>query len=100
MKYIHTIEVYERYIANQNDMDWWEENMPAKSKFKPTYNYRRTNPRIVDIERLKEIPGNDRECVVRFYGGEEITVLANFDELCVAFNDICNAIIMEDDHIE
>ena len=99
MKYIHTIEVYERYVYNNAEIEYLEDlGLPANKQ--KEYRYRRTNPRIVDIERLKEIPGNDRECVVRFYGGEEITVLANFDELCVAFNDICNAIIMEDDHIE
>ena len=88
-----TIEVLERYETDLAKREWWEDNMPATSKYKPTYAYRRTNPKIDDIERIIEIPGNEKECKIKFYAGYSITVLSNFDDLCILFNDLCNGMI-------
>jgi hypothetical protein len=86
------IELYERYEkGGEYSREWWEDNMPDGSVYNPSYNYRRTNPRVDDIERIIEIVGDKQECVVKFYWGEQMYVKANFDELCIVFNDLCNA---------
>ena len=91
-----TLEVKERFIANPDELEQLE-TLGLDPKKQIVYKYRRTNPRIDDIERIIEIPGNEKECKMRFYGGHTITVLENFDELCIKFNDLCNG-INEDDY--
>lgn len=85
------IELYERYAANgQYSVEWWEENMPESAKMPTTYQYRRISRRLEDIEQIAEIEGNNEECIIRFYSGEQIVVKDNFDDLCILFNDFCN----------
>jgi len=83
------IELLERYSTKTQDeieslkniyQDKWQEQV--------TYKYRRTNPRISDIERIVEIPDNEDECRIRFYGGYSIVVKGNFDDLCIDLNDM------------
>ena len=71
--------------------------MPEDAPFPHSYSYRRTNVLFDTIERIIEMEGNDKECIVRFYGGEEMVVLANFDELCISFNDWENSNFEEDE---
>jgi hypothetical protein len=86
------IELYERYEDYGGySRVWWEENMPENTKFKPTYKYRRRYSRIDDIDCIIAIEGNKDECVVRFYSSEEIVVKADYDEICIEFNDLCNS---------
>lgn len=83
------IEVYERYVANIEEVEELEQlGVPVKNQSQ--YRYRRTNPRIEDIDRVIEIEGNTQECVLLFYSGEVMVVKANFDELCIEFNDLEN----------
>lgn len=90
---IFRLELYERYIEGEElaKMEWWEDNMPAGSAYKPTYKYRRTSPRIDDIRRIIEIPGNKQECIVEFYDGQEMVVKGNYDDLQIQFNDMENS---------
>ena len=89
---IVTLEVLERYISNHDELESLEE-LGVDVKKHILYKYRRTNPKIDDIERIIEIPENDKECKIKFYAGYTITVLANFDDLCILFNDLCNGMI-------
>ncbi len=85
-----TLEVKERFIANAAEIEQLED-LGLDIKKQIVYKYRRTNPKIDDIERIIEIPDNDKECKIRFYGGNTITVLENFDVLCIRYNDLCNS---------
>ena len=90
------IELLERYIANPEQV---EQMMDLGcTKYLIEYRYRRTNPRIDDIDRIVEIPGNPEECQVLFYSGETVVCKANFDELCIIFNDLENGIFGEDEN--
>lgn len=92
------VELLERYCKEgEYSREWWENNMPKGTSIPLAYSYRRTNVLFDTIERIIEIEGNTKECIVRFYGGEDMVVLANFDELCIAFNDWENS-NMEDDN--
>jgi hypothetical protein len=94
-----TIELMERYISNRDHLDYLETvGLKEKEIQKQIeYKYRRTNPRIDDIERLIEIPGNKKECKVRFYSGQTITVKGGYDDLWIKYNDICNGIMEIDE---
>jgi hypothetical protein len=84
------IEVKERYISNEDELEHLEECGIEDVEKYITYKYRRTNLRFDDIERLIEIKGNKKECILKFYGDYEIVILANYDDLCIEFNDIRN----------
>ena len=89
------IELLERYISNAAQIEHLIDL--GCTKYLAEYRYRRTNPRIDEIERIIEIPGNNFECKVLFYSGETITVKADFDELCIRFNDLENGTFGEDE---
>lgn len=78
------IELYERYILNaEKDEDYWR-NLGVN----PEYGYRRTMPFIDQIERPIEIVGNKKECIVQFWGGEQIVIKECYDDFCIRLNDI------------
>lgn len=84
------IELMERYLANGAEVERLENlGVPVEKHLK--IGYRRTNPRLEDIDRVIEIPGNIDECVVLFYSGEEMTVLKSYDDLCIDLNDLENS---------
>lgn len=85
------IELMERYIANPNEVEYLNDLGINTNKL-IQYRYRRINPRIDEIDRIIEIPGNNQECQVKFYHGEIITVKACFDDLCILFNDLENSL--------
>ena len=84
------IEVKERFVANLSELEYLEDLGISTKEKQIVYKYRRTNPRLEDIERVLEIPGNDKECVLRLYSGEEIYILENFDGFCIKMNDLWN----------
>lgn len=88
-----TLELLERYETDLEKRQWWEDNMPPSSKYKPTYKYRRTVVKVDDIERIIAIPNNTKECKVRFYAGYSLVVLADYEDLCIKFNDLCNGTV-------
>jgi len=88
------IELLERYVSNASEIEELK-NIGVPIKNQTIYKYRRINTRIDDIERIIEIKDSEDECLVRFYGGQIICVKANFDELCIRFNDLCNSNLEE-----
>jgi hypothetical protein len=84
------IELYEKYISNPKKIAYYD-GLGVPNEKLIEYKYRRINPRIDEIDRIIEIPGNDKECEVLFYSREKVVVLANFDELCILFNDLENS---------
>ena len=95
MREIITIEVLERYVSNREQLEQLE-NLGLDKDKNIEYRYRRTNPRLDDIERVIEIPDNNEECKLRFYSGHTMTILGNFDEICIAINDLWNGNIEEE----
>ena len=94
------IEVYEKYKIKSTgyDADWWAENMPKGStppESAAQYGYRRTMPLIDHIERPIELPGNNKECIIRFWSGEDMTILCNYDEFCVRLHDLEEEMMIE-----
>ena len=72
------IELIEKYVESANEDDALERlGLPVKRR----YCTRRVNVHFDDIERLIEIPGNDDECKVRLYGGEEILIRESYDDM-------------------
>lgn len=94
---VKRIELYERYISNADQVEQMIDL--GCTKYLIEHKYRRTNPRMDEVERIIEIPGNIFECEVLFYSGEIITVKAQFDELCILFNDLENNNIEDDEEI-
>lgn len=91
MKKVERIELYEKYLSNWEEVDDLQERkgFSRKEAMKAAeYKYRRTYPRICEIDRLIEIVGNKRECKVRFFNGSTITVRSNYDDLCIRINDM------------
>ena len=96
------IEVYEKYTLSTNacgySAEWWAENMPKGTKPPETqYGYRRTMPLIDTIERPIELPGNRKELLLRFFGGDDMVVLGNYDDFCVRLHDIEEQMFIEDE---
>ena len=89
-----TIELYEKYVANREELFELEALGIPIEKYKK-HKYRRTNIRIEDIDRPIEIPCNKEECALRLKGGEKIYIKYNYDDLCIRLNDIWNSIIEE-----
>jgi len=73
------IELVEKYLESGQDGDDTLERLglPVKRK----YAVRRVNVHFEDIERIIEIPGNDDECKVRLYGGEELLIRECYDDM-------------------
>lgn len=92
MKKSERIELQERFLANWEEIDDLQERKGLSKKEAMKYaefRYRRTNPKVSEIERIIEIPGNKKECKVKFWG-YSITVKANYDELTIKLNDYEN----------
>lgn len=86
------LELFEKYFAEgEYSQEWWLENMPEGTTPPSSHSYRRTSVAFEDIERITEIPGNEEECIVRFYSTEEMIIKENFDTFCIFFNDLVNA---------
>lgn len=93
MKKGERIELQERYLINRDKIDELQDKhgfSRKKAMQYAEYEYRRTNPRIDEIERIIEIPGNKKECKVKFFIGYSITVRSNYDDLCIKLNDFEN----------
>jgi len=92
------IELYEKYFIEQEDEPDWEGMGVVSPKNQPTkYGYRRTMVMVDFIERPIEIPGNKKETIVRFMSGEDMIILANFDDFCISLHDIEEQIRIEDE---
>lgn len=91
------LEFYEKYAhSDQLDHEYLESlGVHVQKKYK----YRRISVYFNDIERIIEIPGNDEECVIRLYSGEQLTIRENFDILCIYINDL-EQCMWEDDTYE
>lgn len=93
MKKSERIELYEKYLANWDEIDELQEKHGYGRKEAMRYadfKYRRTYVRICEIDRPIEIKGSKTECKVRFFNGASITVRANYDELCIRLDDFEN----------
>lgn len=83
------IEVYEKHVVNPIDDDERERLTNLRLKLpKEEYNYRRTMPMVEMIDRPIEILGNNKEFILLFWSGEQMTVLGNYDEFCIKLNDL------------
>jgi len=92
------IELYEKYFIEHEDEPDWEGMGVVSPKNQPTkYGYRRTMVMVDFIERPIEIPGSDKEFMVRFMSGEEMICLGNYDQFCIAIHDIEEQMRIEDD---
>ena len=92
------IELYEKYFIEHEDEPDWEGMGVVSPKNQPTkYGYRRTMVMVDFIERPIEIPGNKKETIVRFMSGEDMIILSNFDDFCIALHDIEEQISIEDE---
>ena len=81
------------YFASDEEIDYYENQLGVPLKL--TYGYRRINTFVKDIAYIREIKDNKKECEVVFKGmngteGYSITVLSNYDDLCITLNDIEN----------
>ena len=84
------IELMERYVANRSYLEELKEQGVKNLHDYTEHKYRRTNPRLVEIERIVEVPENANVCKVLFYSGEMLTVKGSFDDLCIQLNDMEN----------
>ncbi len=91
------LELIEKYIDNEEEIDYLLDMGITPKKNSIVYNYRRTSVSFEDIERIIEIPGNKQECIVRFYNMQEMTIKENFDTFCIYFNDLFNAYYEDED---
>lgn len=91
------IELYEKYFIEQEDEPNWEGIGIAPKSQPQQYGYRRTMVMVDFIERPIEIPGNKKETIVRFMSGEDMIILSNFDDFCIALHDIEEQIKIEDE---
>lgn len=72
------IELIEKYVESANEDDTLERlGLPVRRR----YCTRRVNVHFDDIERVIETPGNDEECKVRLYGGEELLIRESYDDM-------------------
>ncbi len=92
-------EVREKYVIGGKYNDDYLETL-ANLKLNPpdeNYGYRRTMPLLEEIERPIEIPGNNKECILRFFNGEDMTVLENYDDLCIRLHDMEEEMLMQNE---
>lgn len=90
------IEVREKYPIDGLDPEYLE--TLANLKLAPPqreWGYRRTLILIDQIERPIEIPGNTKECLVRMWSGDDLVILANYDDFCVKLNDVEEEMLVE-----
>ena len=88
------LELYEKYpIGGEVDMDYYQNLRIEPPEVK--HGYRRTMPLIETIERPIEIPGNKKELIIRFWGGEDMTILGDYDSFCIQLNDIEENMLIE-----
>ena len=80
------IEVYERYLTNSDEeIQLYEDiGLPLPAD----YDYRRLRIRIEDIMDVKQ--ETERESKIIFFGGYEIIVFGNADEIFIRINDLKN----------
>jgi hypothetical protein len=83
----YRIELYEKYIANQEQLEYFEE-LGIDTEKNTNYQYRRTYALFNEIERPIEIVGNKEECIIRFWSGEEIIIKESYDDFVVLMDDI------------
>lgn len=91
MKKSERIELQERYLANWDEVDDLQERKGLSRKEamrSAEFRYRRTYPKISEIDRPIEIQGNKKECKVKFFAGYTITVRISYDDLCIKLNDL------------
>lgn len=83
------LELYEKFETELTDQEYQlkEMGIPVYR----TYSYQRIYPLVSEITPV-EIKGNSKECMVNI-GGCRITVLYNYDDLCIKLNDLQNASI-------
>jgi len=92
------IELYEKYVVEDyGGPDWEAMGVSSPKNQKEKYGYRRTMVMVDFIERPIEIPGNEKEMIVRMMSGEDMIILANFDDFCIALHDIEEQMRIEDD---
>lgn len=80
------IEIYERYLLDDKGEEYWENLGIAPPDAE--YSYRRTMPFVDQIERPIEIVGNKKECIIRFWGGQDVTIKESYDDFCVRLHDV------------
>ena len=94
------IEFYEKYPLGGKGDEYWVDILPAGAKLPESeYGYRRTMPLIETIERPIEIPNNKKECIIRFWGGDDMVILKNYDDLCLQLHDIEEQMLIESEII-
>lgn len=96
---MHRIEVYEKYIVSQEKNEEYWESLGIKPPASE-YGYRRTLILLDQIERPIEIPGNKNECVLRFWGGDDIVIKCSYDDFCIQLNDIEERMMIEQSLIQ
>ena len=95
------IELYEKYEIQDNDEPDWERMGVSSPRNQSTqYGYRRTMVMVDFIERPIEIPGNQKEFVVRFMNDEDMVCLGSYDDFCITLHDIEEQIRIEDELLE
>ena len=90
------IEVYEKYPLAGELSDEYYENLGMKPP-ESEYGYRRTFPLVEMIERPIEIPGNKKELILRFWSGEDMTILSDYDEFCIMLQDLELELLVDED---
>lgn len=92
------IELYEKYEIQDNDEpDWDSMGVSSPRNQSPQYGYRRTMVMVEFIERPIEIPGNQKEFVVRFMNDEDMVCLGSYDDFCITLHDIEEQMKIEDE---
>jgi hypothetical protein len=92
------IELYEKYaIEHEDGPDWESMGIASPKNQSQSYGYRRTMVMVDFIERPIEIPGNEKEFMVRFMSGEEMICLGSYDQFCISLHDIEEQMRIEDD---
>lgn len=92
------IELYEKYaIEHEDGPDWESMGIASPKNQSQSYGYRRTMVMVDFIERPIEIPGSEKEFLVRFMSGEEMICLGSYDQFCISLHDIEEQMRIEDD---
>jgi hypothetical protein len=71
------IELIEKYVESDENDALERLGLPTRKR----YSTRRINVHFDDIERIIETPGDGEECKIRLYGGEEILIRENYDDM-------------------
>jgi hypothetical protein len=90
----YRIELIEKYLEADHEDDTLEKlGLSVRRKYK----VRRVNVHFDDIERIIEIPGNDDECKVRLYSGEELLIREGYDDMSIFITSLENLKDDDDD---